>query len=123
MVRAIGGDIADELRKVEDNVTQDVSVTQLSGEHRAVAENVYTLLALLCKDEAASYVPTGQGRNGLQAWQALLRAKINRYPRSLTNQLLDPRVSSSDPRVDLCQWKNGNVYQATQSISGTAYPS
>ena len=50
------GDIADELRRVEDNVTQDSRVSRRRDEQRVVSEKLYIRLALLGTDEAASQV-------------------------------------------------------------------
>ena len=82
----------------------DPRVQFIALERRQIeaAEKLYDLLAMPCKDEVASYGRTAEGRHGLQAWQALLSAKTFRNPTSLTNQLLDPHVSSSDPRVVTC---------------------
>ena len=80
---------------------QDFSTRKQSENQRKCAEKPYTLLALLCKDEAAPYVRTVEDVNGLQPWQPQLRAKTLRNPMSLTNQLLDPRFTSRDPRVNL----------------------
>ena len=55
VVRAISRDIADELRRIEDHVTR---MSRLSEDQKVTAQNLYTLLALLWKDGAASYVLT-----------------------------------------------------------------
>ena len=79
------------------------------------AEKLYDLLAMPCKDEAAPYGRTAENRHGLEAWQALWRVKTRRHPMNLTNQLLHPHVSSSDPRVVTCV--SGKVRKWIQSIS------
>ena len=48
-----------------------------------------------CKDEAESHVRMAEDGNGLQTWQALLRAKTLRNPMSVMNQLLDPHFIAS----------------------------
>ena len=52
--------------------------------------------------------------NDLQAWQVSLRAKTLRNTMSLTNQLLDPRLTLSDPRVNT----GGTI---SDQISGRIY--
>ena len=79
---------------MEDNLTQDLVTHRASADQRKIAVKLYTLLALLCKDEAPSYVRTAEDGNGLQAWQALLKAKTLRNSMNLMNQLLDPRFTS-----------------------------
>ena len=74
-VQAISRDIAGELRNVEDEVTQDFSVARQSAEEGGTWEKLYTLLALLCKDETTSYLRTAEDGDGLHALQALLRQK------------------------------------------------
>ena len=39
--------------EVEDNLTQDFSARRQKVDQRGFAETMYTLLALLCKDETA----------------------------------------------------------------------
>ena len=54
------------------------------------SDNLHSLLALLCKDEAASCVRTAENGNGMQAWQAFFEGKKTlRNPMTDTNQLLD----------------------------------
>ena len=82
-VRAVRKDFPDDFHRAEDNATHDFSATRSSQEQRAVAENVYTMLALLRKDEAASYHRTAEVGYGLQAWQAWLGATTLRNPASV----------------------------------------
>ena len=57
--------------------------------------------------------------NGLQAWQALLRASTLRNPMSLTNQLLDPHFSSRDPRVHVRHWKRTQMSTKQKQVRGS----
>ena len=57
---------------------------------RVTSDKLYSLLALVCKDEAASYVRTAEDDNGLQAWQAWLRAT----PLSKSDQFDQPPSSA-----------------------------
>jgi len=112
-VRAIDPRLHEALKRVEDNVTQDFTMSRLSEAERKVAEQVYTVLALLCKEEASMYIQSAEDGNGLQAWQTLLRAKTVRNATTLLNQLLDPKFTTADPRINLRQWnKNANEYTA-----------
>ena len=112
-VRAISRPLFDALKRVEENVGQDFKKERLSGDDIELAEHAYTLVALLCKDEASSYIRSAEDGNGYQAWQTLLRAKTVRNATSLLNQLLDPAFTSPDPRINLRVWnKNANEYTA-----------
>ena len=112
-LKAINKDLYEGLRKVEDNSQQDYSLARLSEEDKALAEQAYTFLALVCKDEASSYISTAEENNGYAAWQSLLRAKTVRNASRLLNQLLEPTFSSADPRINIRQWnKNAMEYTA-----------
>ena len=43
-------------RKIEDNMSQDFRKSRLSNEDLELSDEAYTLLALLCRDEACAYV-------------------------------------------------------------------
>ena len=92
------------LKKIEDNMNQDFRKSRLSNEDQELSDQAYTLLALLCKDEACAYVRSAEDGNGFQAWLALLRARTARNATNLLNQLLEPTFMSPDPRVHLRQW-------------------
>ena len=66
-----------------DTITQNLISNRQSLDQRKSAEKLHTLLALLCKEEAPSYARMAEDGNGLQAWQALLKAKTLRDPMSL----------------------------------------
>ena len=104
-VGAINRTISDEVRRDEENVTQDNNYSHLSNEQKEILKQLRTLLVFLCEEEAAASVRSAEDGDGLHAWQALLGAKSLRNPTSLMNQLLAPRVPSSDPRVNLRTWR------------------
>ena len=103
-VRAIRKPLYEGLKKIEDNMNQDFRKSRLSNEDLELADQAYTLLALLCKDEACACVRSAGDGNGCQAWQALLRARTARNATNLLNQLLEPTFTSPDPRINLRQW-------------------
>ena len=77
--RAISKPLYEGLKKIEDNVNQDYRKSRLSIEELELSDLAYTLLALLCKDEACAYARSAEDGNGDQAWQALLRARTARH--------------------------------------------
>ena len=110
-VRAISKPLYEELKKIQDNMNQDFRKSRLSNEDLELSDQAYTLLALLCKDEACACVRSAEDGNGYQAWQALLRARIAQNATNLLNQLLEPKFPSPDPQINLRQWnKNAEEY-------------
>ena len=85
-------------------MSQDFRKSRLSEEGLELSDQAYTLLALLCKDEACVYVRSAEDGNGYQTWQALLRARTSRNATNLLNMLLEPTFTSPDPRINLRQW-------------------
>ena len=71
-MRAISKPLNEDFKKFEDNINQDFRKSRLSNEDLELSEQAYTLLALLCRDEASAYVRSAEDGNGYQAWQALL---------------------------------------------------
>ena len=59
--------LSEGLKKIEDNMNQDSRKSRLSIEDLELSDQVYTLSALLCKDETCAYVRSGEDRNGYQA--------------------------------------------------------
>ena len=92
-VRAISEPLCEGLMKIEDNINQDFRKSRLSTGDLELSDQAYTLLALLCKDEACAYVRSAEDGNGYQAWQALFRARTARNATNLLNQLLEPTYS------------------------------
>ena len=85
-------------------MNQDFRKSRVSVEDPELADQAYTLLAFLCKDEACTYVISAEDGNGYQAWQALLRARTARNATNLLNQLLEPTFTSPDRRINIRQW-------------------
>ena len=98
--RAISKLLDEGFKKIEDNINQDFRKSRLSAGDLELSDQAYTLLALLCKDEACAYVRSAEDGNGYQAWQALLRARTARNATNLLNQLLEPTFTSPDPRIN-----------------------
>ena len=110
-VRAISKPLYEGFKKIEDNINQDFRKSRLAAGDLELSDQAYTLLALLCKDEACAYVRSAEVGNGYQAWQALLRARTARNATNLLNQLLEPTFTSPDPRINVRQWnKNAEGY-------------
>ena len=95
-VRAISKPLCEGLKKIEDNMNQDFRKSRLSIEDLELADQAYTLLASLCKDEACACVRSAEDGNGYQAWLALLRARTARNAINLLYQLLEPTFTSPD---------------------------
>ena len=85
-VRAISKPLSEGLKKIEDNMNQNFRKSRLTNEDLELSDQAYTLLALLCKDEACAYVRSAEDRNGYQAWQALLRARTARNATNLLHR-------------------------------------
>ena len=110
-VRANSKPLYEGVKTIEDNMNQDSRKSRLSNEDLELSDQAYTLLALLCKDEACARVRSAKDGNGYQAWQALLRARTTRNVTNLLNQLLEPTFTSPDPRINIRQWdKNAEEY-------------
>ena len=103
-VRAISKPLYEGLKKIEDNMNQNFRKSQLSIEDLELSDQAYTLLALLCKDEACACVRSAEDGSGYQAWQALLRARTARNPTNHLNQFLEPTFTSPGPRINIRQW-------------------
>ena len=106
-VRAISKPLYEGFKKIEDNMNEDFRKSRLANENLELADQAYTLLALLCRDEACAYVRSAEDGNGYQPWQALLRARTARNATNLLNQLLEPTFTSADP----CISDNGTKMQ------------
>ena len=88
-VQTISKPLYEGLKKIEDDMNQDFRKSRLSIEDLELSDQAYTVLALLCKDEACAYVRSAEDGNGYQAWQALLRARTARNATNFLNQLLE----------------------------------
>ena len=113
-VRAVRKPLCEGLKKIEDNMNQDFRKSRLSNEDLELSDQAYTLLALLCKDDACAYVRSAEDGNGYQAWQALMRARTARNAANLLNQLLEP-FTSPDPRINLGQGNKNAKWYATRT--------
>ena len=66
-MRAINRPLYEGFKKIEDNMSQDFRKSRLSKEDLELADQAYTLLALLCKDEACACVRSAEDGNDYQA--------------------------------------------------------
>ena len=114
-VRAISKPLCEGFKKIEDNMSQDFRKSRLSEEDLELPDQAYTLLALLCKDEACACVRSDEDGNSYQAWQALMRARTARNATNLLNLLLEPTFTSPGPRVNLRQWNKNPEESVTQT--------
>ena len=55
-VRAISKPLHEGFKTIEDNMNQDFRKSRLSAGDLELSDQAYTVLALLCKDEACAYV-------------------------------------------------------------------
>ena len=119
-MRAISKPLYEGLKQIEDNMNQDFRKSRLSIEDLELADQAYTLLALLCKDEACAYVRSTEDGNGYQAWQALLRARTARNATNLLNQLLEPTFSRHQIQESI--FENGTkILRSTRQEPVNAY--
>ena len=59
-VRAISKPLYERLKKIEDNMNQDFPKSRLSNEDLELPDLAFSLLALLCKDQACAYVRSAE---------------------------------------------------------------
>ena len=88
-VRAISEPLHERLKKFEDNMNHDFRKSRLSNEDLELSDQAYTLLALLYKDEACTYVRSAEDGNGLSS---LLRARTAQNATSLLNQFTETNM-------------------------------
>ena len=85
------------MQHVENNLTVDFNLAGLSDVETKKASETYTILALLCKNEAAQFVMNAEEGNGFMAWRDLCRAKMVRSSTALIKKLMEPEFKSTDP--------------------------
>ena len=66
-MRAISKPLHEGFKKIEDNMNQGFRKSRLSNGDLELADQAYTLSALLCKDEACARVRSAEDGNGCQA--------------------------------------------------------
>ena len=103
-LRAMNSELYHKMKTVEDNLTADYRMARLTEESQRYAKEAFTILALLCKEEAQEYIMCAEDDNGLHAWQLLVKSKTPRSTTMLLNQLLEPRFTSTDPKMNLRKW-------------------
>ena len=79
---------ANHFMKDSRKLKKDFRKSRVPIEDLDFSDQAFTLLALLCKDEACANVRSAEDGNGDQVWQALLRARTVRYATNLLNQLM-----------------------------------
>jgi len=110
-VRAMAPELTQPMKFIESHLENDYKLSRLSEQEQKQAQNLYTMLAMLCKDDAAEFVMTSEEDNGFEAWKALIRTRTVRSATALMNKLMEPDFTSSDPRVNLKAWnKQAQTY-------------
>ena len=104
-VRVLNAGLLTRMEWVEKHLDDDFKMENLSDEDKVLMQEAHTLLALLCTEQALEYVKAAEDNNGFDAWKQLCRGRILRSSVALLNQLLDPKMSSTDPRVNIRQWQ------------------
>jgi hypothetical protein len=104
-VRAMDPPLASMLKHVENNFNVEFGLNRLNEDERKKASDVFTILALLCKGEAAQFIMNSEEGNGFMAWRDLCRAKMIRSSTALIKKLMEPEFKSADPRVNLKTWQ------------------
>ena len=82
-IRSLDIKMAVMMKHVENNLTVDFNLAGLSDVETKKASDIYTILALLCKNEAAQFVMNAEEGNGFMAWRGLCRAKMVRSSTAL----------------------------------------
>ena len=104
-VRSMSVELAGQLQFVENHLNDDYSINRLNDTEKVQAGELFTILALLCKGEAASYIMNSEDGNGYAAWRDLCKSKMVRSSTALMRKLMEPEFTNVDPRVNLKQWK------------------
>ena len=104
-MRSLDSQMAVMMKHVENNFTVDFNLVGLNDVETKKASEAYTILALLCKNEAAQFVMNAEEGNGFMAWRDLCRAKMVRSSTALIKKLMEPEFKSTDPRVNLKSWQ------------------
>ena len=94
-------DLLARLEWVEKHLDEDYRMSRQDARSRELSSEAYALLALLCTDHALEYVMSAEENNGFEAWKQLYRGRVLRSSVAFLNQLLDPRCTSTDPRVKI----------------------
>ena len=95
-VRAISKPLSG-FKKNQDNMNQDFRKSRLSNEDLELSDQAYTLLALLCKDEACAYVRSAEDGNSFQTRQALLRARTARNATNIFESVTGTNIHVTRP--------------------------
>lgn len=104
-VRVLHDGLLTRLEWVEKHLEEDYAMSRLDPADQALSTEAYTLLALLCTDQALEYVKAAEENNGFEAWKQLCKGRMLRSSVALLDQLLDPKCSSTDPRVNIRNWQ------------------
>lgn len=104
-VRVMNPDLLTHLEWVEKHLDEDYRMSRQDAVSKELSSEAYTLLALLCTDQALEYVKSVEENNGFEAWKQLCRGRMLRSSVALLNQLLEPKCTSTDPRVNIRNWQ------------------
>jgi len=74
-LRSLDIEMAVMMKHVENNLTVDFNLERFSDDEKKKAYEAYTILALLCKEDAADLVANTEKGNGFMAWRNLCREK------------------------------------------------
>ena len=94
-------DLLTRLEYVVKHLDEDYRMSRQDAVSQELSSEAYTLLALLCTDQALEYVKSAEENNGFEAWKQLCRGRMLRSSVALLNQLLEPKCTSTDPRVNI----------------------
>ena len=89
---------------IEENVDKKVTLDTLDERERQNAHAVSTFLLHLCKGDAETRVQAAEEGNGYEAFRLLCRSKMSRSSTAAMTALLNPTLTSADPRLNLQHW-------------------
>ena len=104
-VRVMNPDIAARLEWVEKHLQADFTMSRLDPPDKILSNEAYSLLALLCTDQALDFVQSAEENNGFEAWKHLCRARLLRSSVALLNQILEPKCPSMDAKMNIKNWQ------------------
>ena len=104
-VRVMSPDLLARLEWVEKHPDENYKMSRQDARSKEFSSEAYTLLALICTDQALEHVKSAEENNGFETWEQLCRGRMLRSSVALLNQLPEPTCTSTDPRVNIRSWQ------------------
>ena len=106
VVRVLNDGLLARLKYVEQHLEEDYAMSRLDPTDQALTSEAYTLLALLCTDQALEDMKAAEEDNGFDVWKHLCKGRMTGSSVALLNQLHDPKCGSKVPRVNIRAWQH-----------------